>query len=154
MILLKCKLFIIGGLLIIVLLYCIYLFYPIKYTISENDIKNNEYYICKFVDFPGAEYEIRKSMPTTAFEHLNTDKYLNLYWQTSVNNIFVLYGKCINNVSDNGYMEEGSCYFELEDFDIIYPFKRNGILSNIIPSNYICRYDLSDKNKGFLIKKG
>ncbi len=141
----KFLIFLICILFVIAVVYCIYLFIPIKYTINEINTDNKEYYICKYVYFPGATYYIKESMPDTSVEFLNADKEINLFRQEEVDNRFVLYGK--SHIVRNELVDGEVIDLDLEDFDILYPFQRNGILSRIIPSNYICRYDLSNHSK-------
>lgn len=124
----------------------LYEFYPVKFSVKKENISGKEYILA-------SPYDITTTMANwkiTGDEHglVNIPYYVSMQGNKpqgfnfeiyTAENIFVCYGYFME---DEEFEGESYKVFYAQDWDILYPVKRNSMFSSIMPKAFIANIDM------------
>ena len=150
-----------------ILLVCIYVsvligYFPLKIAKnhSEYDLNSKDYIVCMETRVTGCNWtRIIKSKSENLLDAINngmivtedfnfTDKTpLNsLYDLEMSNNVYVVYGEQFDKPIQDEFYD--NIRYTCEQWEIVYPIKRQSIIGCFLPNGYLCIWDVVDKFSG------
>lgn len=137
--------YIIYVLLVAISLICLSVFSPIKYAVKQGNLnKADDYLIVKVQKSTISEwiaigdnkciYDDAKNVRLTGNIPSGYD-----YNIETGGNIFICYGKVEGTSDLHG---EKYYIYNVENWEILYPVKRNSCFEKVLPDSYLCGFDI------------
>lgn len=135
-------------LLVILVIAAIFLctnFYPVKWSVTRQQLDDRKDYILvepylvtvapwKIIEDKNGKYDDYCAVRLVGNEPNEFNSSVDLG-----HNIFVCYGKFLE---DGNLAGETYKVFEVENWDILFPIKRNSIFSPFMPKSFLCKADI------------
>jgi hypothetical protein len=129
---------------------------PVKFSVSLSEISDKEsnVYLCRWVDYTGAEWELVGNK-YGMFDESEAQNVIiegfDLYKEFSdviINNLesentYVIYGDIVGERPFDNYLDsETQKVIKCEGWDILYPIIRGDTIRPILPKKYLTIYDI------------
>lgn len=134
------------ALIVTLIINCLVLLKPEKHAIKDKELENKgEYFIVKVQRSTAALWSVvgdEKRLYYEPIDAIFVGNYPSGYnYDVEVgDNTFICYGEFIKESEFGGYRNS---IYEIYDWDILYPVKRNSPFNLLLPKSYLCKIDMN-----------